>query len=273
MRKISDFAKLSGVTVKTLRYYDEIGLLKPKMVDESTGYRYYSEEQLLTLKRIASFKEEGFTLEQIKDFLTEDITLDSVKSKLALKQAELKQLIQQAELQLSEIDGRLASVALIHEGPIQSRITIKQVDAQLAASIRDRIPRTQLCVLLDELIQYVRRYDADHDGSKLTMIWHSFADDDEAPIDVEVALPLIEAIPSSSRVSVGHLPGIMRAASILHQCNPYAHACNAVKELYAWAASQGYTQLNKMPYREVYITADKEIYGNTRSAELLLPIA
>lgn len=69
MMKISAFAKVSGISIKTLRYYDELGLLKPAHVDEQSGYRYYSEEQLLTVKRIASYKEQGFTLEQLKPFL------------------------------------------------------------------------------------------------------------------------------------------------------------------------------------------------------------
>ncbi|MFE0558831.1 MerR family DNA-binding transcriptional regulator [Paenibacillus sp. NPDC058910] len=49
MMKISAFAKVSGISIKTLRYYDELGLLKPAHVDEQSGYRYYSEEQLLTV--------------------------------------------------------------------------------------------------------------------------------------------------------------------------------------------------------------------------------
>ncbi|MEJ2047981.1 MAG: MerR family DNA-binding transcriptional regulator, partial [Dehalococcoidia bacterium] len=46
MLKIGDFSRLSRVTVKALRYYDEIGLLKPVEVDRFTGYRYYSLDQL-----------------------------------------------------------------------------------------------------------------------------------------------------------------------------------------------------------------------------------
>ena len=68
MMKISAFAKVSGISIKTLRYYDELGLLKPAHIDKQSGYRYYSEERLLTVKRIAAYKEQGFTLEQLKPF-------------------------------------------------------------------------------------------------------------------------------------------------------------------------------------------------------------
>ncbi len=65
MFKIGDFSKLSLVSVKTLRYYDELGLLKPARVDEFTGYRYYSASQMPRLNRILALKDLGLSLEQV----------------------------------------------------------------------------------------------------------------------------------------------------------------------------------------------------------------
>ena len=65
MIKIGSFSKLSLVPVKTLRYYDEIGLLKPVEVDRFTAYRYYSVDQLPRLNRILALKDLGFSLEHI----------------------------------------------------------------------------------------------------------------------------------------------------------------------------------------------------------------
>lgn len=64
--KIGEFSKLANIPIKTLRYYDEINLFKPKEIDLFSGYRYYSEEQLKDLKIILSLKEVGFNLEEIK---------------------------------------------------------------------------------------------------------------------------------------------------------------------------------------------------------------
>ena len=63
MFKIGDFSKLTGVSVKTLHHYDELGLFKPVHVDNMTGYRYYSFEQLPRLNRILALKDLGFSLE------------------------------------------------------------------------------------------------------------------------------------------------------------------------------------------------------------------
>jgi DNA-binding transcriptional MerR regulator len=68
MIKIGDFSKLSQATVKALRLYDEMGLLKPARVDNFTGYRYYSADQLPRLNRILALKDLGFSLEQIAHY-------------------------------------------------------------------------------------------------------------------------------------------------------------------------------------------------------------
>lgn len=67
--KINEVAKLTGVTVRTLHYYDEIGLLKPSTVTEA-GYRLYEEDALETLQQILFFRELDFPLEEIREIMT-----------------------------------------------------------------------------------------------------------------------------------------------------------------------------------------------------------
>ena len=67
MYKIKDFAKLCGCSIYTLRYYDEIGLLRPKTVNHHSGYRYYTEEQILQFLEIKEFQEIGFSVQEIKE--------------------------------------------------------------------------------------------------------------------------------------------------------------------------------------------------------------
>lgn len=68
LHTIGDFSKLTGLPIRTLRYYDSIDLFKPIKIDLFTGYRYYSENQLEDLKIILDLKECGFTLEEIKTY-------------------------------------------------------------------------------------------------------------------------------------------------------------------------------------------------------------
>ncbi len=74
--KIGEFAKVCGISVSALRYYDEQGLLSPVYIDKFTGYRYYSEEQIDICRRIGLLKTAGFSLSEIKSMLkTADVNI------------------------------------------------------------------------------------------------------------------------------------------------------------------------------------------------------
>ena len=66
--KIGDFSNLVNISVRTLRYYDEIGLLKPEIVDKFTSYRYYTDDNVVEAQFITLLKEVGFTLQEIIDY-------------------------------------------------------------------------------------------------------------------------------------------------------------------------------------------------------------
>ena len=81
MYKIGEFSKLTGCSIKTLRYYDEIGLLNPSRIDNFTNYRYYDEKDLEVLKKIIYLKSLGFTLEEIKNNIN-NISRELIDSKI-----------------------------------------------------------------------------------------------------------------------------------------------------------------------------------------------
>jgi DNA-binding transcriptional MerR regulator len=85
--KIGEFSKLSQVTVKTLRYYDKIGLLRPAEVDRFTDYRYYSADPLPRLNRILALKGLGLSLDQIARLLEDDLPPEHAADLIRLKQA------------------------------------------------------------------------------------------------------------------------------------------------------------------------------------------
>ena len=98
--RIGEFSKLSKTTIKTLRYYDEIDLLKPGTIDKFTGYRFYGTDQLVKLHHIKSLRQIGLSIEEIKLILSGH----STKNILEKRRAELLDEIQNAEDQLSRIE-------------------------------------------------------------------------------------------------------------------------------------------------------------------------
>lgn len=96
--QIKEFAQFTGVSVRTLHYYDEIGLLPPAYVDQHTGYRYYDEESLLRMQEILFYRELDFSLKSIGEILSSpdyDKTkaLNEQKNLLMLKKERLERLI------------------------------------------------------------------------------------------------------------------------------------------------------------------------------------
>ena len=87
--QINEFAKLTGVSVRTLHYYDEIGLLKPSFVDAQNGYRFYDENSLLRMQEILFYRELDFSLKSILEILSSP---DYDKQKALAEQRKLLEL-------------------------------------------------------------------------------------------------------------------------------------------------------------------------------------
>lgn len=103
--QIKEFAKLTGVSVRTLHYYDEIGLLKPFSVDEQNGYRFYDERCLERMQEILFYRELDFPLKEIQAILSspdydKQTALKEQKHLLTLKKERLERLI-------SALDGAM----------------------------------------------------------------------------------------------------------------------------------------------------------------------
>jgi methanogenic corrinoid protein MtbC1 len=110
MIKIGDFSRISGVSVKALRHYDEIGLLKPSKVDQSTGYRYYSTEQLDRLNRIVVLRNLGLSLEEIRNFLDGQTSRDRIKYVLHVKEAEIQERLFTEKRRLGQVEEWLRQI-------------------------------------------------------------------------------------------------------------------------------------------------------------------
>ena len=138
MLKIGDFSKLSRVSIRMLRHYDDIGLLKPAEIDEFTGYRYYQEEQLFIAGRIAALKDMGFALADIVRILEIYDDTEKLDDFLLAKQEELTALAKQTEYKLMLLDT--ARKRLKKEQNISINVTVKTIPERYAATVHTVIP-------------------------------------------------------------------------------------------------------------------------------------
>ncbi len=139
MLRIGDFSKLSRISIRMLRHYDEIGILHPESVDEFTGYRYYSESQLPLAGQIQTLKSLGFGLSVIKEILGKYGNSQEMERFLLVKRKELEEEAMAAQQKLMFLDSTLKW--LRKDGSLMDyNVTLKTVPERYVASVRQVIP-------------------------------------------------------------------------------------------------------------------------------------
>lgn len=275
MFKIGDFSRLTRVSVKTLRYYDEIGLFKPLVVDRFTGYRYYSFEQLPRLNRILALKEVGFPLEQIGRILDADLSAGQLQVMLELRRAELEQQIADTEEKLSRVKVQLWQIE--QEGKMADiQVIIKPVGAVTVAGVREVVPQTMMrerCgALHDEVVAYMKRHNLTCVSPSLALYY----DSGDSGIDVEMAyyVETPETLPpAEGSASVHIMPAVSTMASAVYHGS--YDAFEAVSGVYAavgkWIEANGY-RINGAS-REIYVqTPDWSTQDRIGVMEIQFPV-
>lgn len=134
--KIGEFSQLMQVTVKTLRHYEQIGILKPCKVDQWTGYRYYKLDQMQQLQSIRYLKDVGFSLDEIREMMESNSLvpdIEQLESKIRACEEELKTLLGRRERlrQMLNSQRKLNSM---------DKINIQELPEIIVASHRETIP-------------------------------------------------------------------------------------------------------------------------------------
>lgn len=253
MLKIGEFSKLARVTVKTLRYYADLGLLKPAYVDRYSGYRYYSLEQLPRLNRILALKELGFSLVQIEQLVREDVGAGELQRLMRLKHAELQQQVQAEQVRLERVAVRLRQIE--QEGRLPAHeVLVKPVPGCQVVGIRDTIAGyADIGELFRELWSFIGAGGGGSPTGPPMAIYHDAEYRDQGA-DVEVAAPLaVEPgkgrVKGNSRVTVHPLPAVNAASAVY--TGGYDGISSAYGALVGWVQSHGYR--GSGPNRELYL--------------------
>jgi DNA-binding transcriptional MerR regulator len=264
MLRIGDFSKLTNVSVKALRFYDEIGLLKPTYVDRETGYRYYAANLLSRLNRILIFKELGFSLEEIVFLIQEDLPASQVHDALRSKRTELSCRIAQEQARLAQIEAWLTQIEREGRAP-DYEIMLKQVPPQLVASVRNRIDSYEAAAeLFAEVDRHLKKYNA---AGQCAAIWHTCAGQGKH-IDCEAMVFLNDIVPENNRIRIYELPAGTEAC-IVHQGNDETveQAYTAVR---SWIKAHGYRIAG--PNRELYWRGNIAQDDSSNVTEIRFPI-
>ena len=272
MLKIGKFARLGQVSIATLRYYDQYGLLKPSALDPETGYRYYALDQLPRLNRILALKDLGFPLEQVTRILEEDLSLAQLREMFQLKQTFIQQVIDAEQTRLQRVAARLRQIEQEERMPGYD-VLLKQVEPVLVAAVRDRIPaineREALYAKLSDYLEHQCVAYIPHVQPDL-LILHSKHEMDTygMSIDVEVAVPLARVLQASEQVQVYTLPAAL-VASTVHTGNDVMLG-RAYMSLQRWIGENGYRMSG--PARLVHLQRMSDLHSGHHVTEVQMPV-
>ncbi|MCW5875063.1 MAG: MerR family transcriptional regulator [Anaerolineales bacterium] len=255
MFRIGEFSKFSRVSVRMLRHYDQLGLLRPAHVDPATEYRYYTADQLVRLHRIIALQDIGFSLEQIRGLLVErPVSAEEMSGMLLLKQAELQTKVQGDLERLNRIAERIRQVE--ESETAHYDVVVRQVEPLRVASIRlAQGGNPDLTPVFEELEFYVGRYKARREEPPLAL----YFGDEAGGGDIAVAVPLKADVQPSDRVEVTELPAVTMAC-VVHR-GGYENIHLAVGVLMRWVQANTYRTVQAAPMREVYYRFGADLQG------------
>lgn len=275
---IGQLSALCNISAKTLRYYDEIGLLAPQSVDAANNYRYYSREQIVRLNVIKHFRSSGFSLEDVRLLLArEDLALLERKlgeksRQTARKIRELTYIHRKIENDIQNLRmGKEFSDHLASDGPDGNSHGIEHRDIPAVQVLFTRYrcasdPETYVR-RYSELAVLMEKYRLYRVGPMMAVYHDWYEDFDYGNADIEVCVPVAGSAPQCPHLrEYGNFP----AVTILHK-----GAYDKTPESYAvalkWIAENGLTYLG--PATEKYII-DNTSTGLEENyvTELILPV-
>lgn len=255
MFRIGEFSQLARVTTKLLRYYDRLGLLTPVRVDEYTGYRYYSAEQLPRLNRIMALKEMGFSLDEIGELIEAEVSAEQMRGMLAVKGSELRHRVEQDRLRLRLIESRINGVEY-HEESLDLRA--KTLDPMPFLSHRFTCPTIEHALDVGiEIAEVSARIGAPAPPPNLLGIGHG--DFRDADVDLEMGVVLRE-LPAGG-------PGALAdGTQLLSRVLPRAEAITGIRVGLPQLTAQFYSAIGQW-----LVANDKETAGPARELIMRRP--
>jgi DNA-binding transcriptional MerR regulator len=245
MLRIGDFSRIARVSVQTLRYYDDLGLLKPVAVDRITGYRYYEFSQLPKLHRILALKDLGLSLEEIARLLRDEPSTEQLLGMLRLKETELAERVDEEFHRLERVRARLRQMDEEQIMP-NYEVVLKKLDPQKVAGVRGKIPSyPEQFPLWRELGAYLSAKKIPTSGACLTLYYS-----EEPDIDAEVCEPVAREYPDAGNVKFHTLPAVEQAACVVHN-GPFTTIGSAYEFVSKWIEANGFECIG--PVREVYL--------------------
>lgn len=240
MYSIGKFSEICNIHVKTLRYYSDIGLLKPSYIDPVTNYRYYDYDKIQTMKKIKLLKSCQFSLAIIKELIESSDQIDwksIIERKIAELEDEKKQISKQIE-EMSQLKVQIEKEVSIIPGPLLSDCFMEKRKEILVYTLRETIKVTFIDQLVKKLFDRVYAFNLVINGN-LMAIFHE-RDLHQKEADVELLIPIKE---------INKIDGCRMLAGGTYACltvkGPYSELDAGYEKLRSWLIEQNLSPVGK----------------------------
>lgn len=241
--RIGMFAGMNHVTVKTLRYYDEEGLLRPASIDPESGYRYYTLSQMEVLHQILALKDMGLKIDEIREILNgadERELLKRKKTQIMLQIANLTSHLAQVEQALAEPEKTYTSHVLVKALP--------EVDV---AYIRRRINSyDELFDIMPEMGKEMKQLGCECAIPEYCFNIYPEPGYKEEHILIEACEAVKECKENTDKLQFKNIPAVSKAACIFHK-GSYGNLPDSYAAVLRYIEEHSYTICG--PIRESYI--------------------
>jgi effector-binding domain-containing protein/DNA-binding transcriptional MerR regulator len=253
MFKIGEFSRLNKISIKTLRYYDKIGLLKPMDVQTDTGYRYYSAKQLPRFNKIVALKDLGFSLNDIMEIVENDLTIETIMSMLNLRKEEIEDTVKTEQEKLRKIRSMMDKMKNEEDSVmLKYNVIIKEVEPLKVASLRDIIPTySEQGHLWEELVTHLNKNNVKI-APPCIVIYHD-AGFKGSDVDAEIAEHIVGNAPETDRIKVKNLDPVKEMACVVHK-GAYEYLSEAYGVIQKWIEENGYKVIGAN--RELYLEGE-----------------
>ncbi|MGK5446938.1 MerR family transcriptional regulator [Streptomyces radiopugnans] len=259
MFTIGDFARHGRVSVRMLRHYDAIGLLRPVRTDPVSGYRFYEAGQLARLNRVIALKELGFTLEQVRSILDERLGTEELRGMLRLRRAELEDAVAAATARLARVEARLRTIESEGRMPTEDIVvrSIPPVRVAELTGIADGFGPEHIGPvvqpLYDELCRRLERAGVEPAGPGIA--WYEGAPGGGGAVVVHAGITVASGAGGGEDFEIVDLPGIEQAATIVHR-GPMDRVMPTAQALARWIDTAGHRSAGYA--RELYLECPQD---------------
>ena len=237
MLKIGDFSKLSRVSIRMLRYYDEKELLKPAEIDAFTGYRYYREDQLPVIGRIVALRDMGFSLAAIGEMLKNGDDPERTLAFLRVRRAELEALSVDTQQKLRLLDTAMEWLG--KDKTMKYDVVIRTLPERYAACVRMKIPSyDDEGMVWSVLCSETAGMNLIPDDPCYCAVAFYDGEYKESDVDVEAQKTVKGHYPDTERVRFRMLPPVTFASATVKGSYSQLNDVNAA--MAAWIEANGY---------------------------------